>query len=71
MGVEGGKDRTKEPFLHDVHSVQKPGELALAVSVENNRLVINFGTQVDWISLDRPHLDIFIALLTEKGKDLR
>jgi hypothetical protein len=46
------------------------GEIALAVSVHENKVRVDFGKKIDWIAMDKAHLDIFIATLTEMGKRL-
>lgn len=46
------------------------GQTALGVSVEGKQVKIRFGNEVEWIALDKAHLDIFIAMLQEKRKEL-
>lgn len=46
------------------------GELGLAVTVENNVLIIIFQKKVDWIGLDKATADRFIAMLSKKAEEL-
>lgn len=45
--------------------------LALAVNIKSNRVQVDFPSEVSWIAFTKPQLEMFIALLTEKGKELK
>ena len=46
------------------------GALAIAVKVENGRLILDFGKDLSWIGLDKASLRRWIDLLEEKYKQL-
>lgn len=47
------------------------GDLAMKVFVKRNKLIIDFGKDLSWIGLNSEDVDILIATLTEKRKDMK
>lgn len=47
------------------------GQVAMAVYVKNNKLIINFGKDLSWIGLNANDVDLMIKSLTEKRKEMK
>lgn len=46
------------------------GQVRVAVTVENNRIMIRFGASLTWLGLDAATADEMIRVLTERRKEL-